>query len=138
MQYQKLLQYTTLKRCASNALVRSNIAPHKQAHANRYTNTKKNMSYLQTQIIRKLNGNMKKISAPTMKIGDRFLRQNDDSLWFKLDVDPIENHYLCCNETGITERIDGDTKVKRINGIAGAMLGVSRQIVQEFRETEKQ
>lgn len=96
------------------------------------------MPYLQTQIIRKLNGNIKKISAPTMKIGDRFLRDNDDSLWFKLDVDPIENQYLCCNEIGITERLDGDTKVERINGIGGAMLEVSRQIVQKFREIEKQ
>lgn len=94
------------------------------------------MAYLQTEIIRPLYGNVKRISSSTLKVGDRFFIEGSEGLWFKLNVPQTNKQYLCCNESGVTRLIDGDVKVTRINGIRGAIAGLSKQIVQKYLEKE--
>lgn len=90
------------------------------------------MSYLNTNIERPLYGNEKKVSSSTLKIGDRFIIDNDDNLWFKLDVTPNVNQYLCSNEKGETKLFDGGTKVIRINGICDSLVSLTRDIVIRY------
>ncbi|AZB32138.1 hypothetical protein [Chryseobacterium balustinum] len=92
------------------------------------------MSYLNLEINRPLNGQEKKISAPTLKTGDRFVLQGDENLWFKLDIVSTNNQYLCSNEEGKTKLLDGDLKVTRINGICGSLNFHSKEIVKYFLE----
>lgn len=92
------------------------------------------MSYLNLEINRPLYGNVNKISAPTLKTGDRFITEGDGNLWFKLDVAPNDNQYLCSNEEGKTKFLDGNLKVTRINGICGSLNFHSKEIVKHFLE----
>lgn len=94
------------------------------------------MDYLNVEIIRPLYGVIKKISAPTLKTGDRFVIEGDENLWFKLDIVPENNEFICSNEMGKTKLLDGDTKVKRINGVAFSLNFHSKEIVKHFLENQ--
>ena len=92
------------------------------------------MSYFELNIIRPLYGQSKKISASTLKFGDRFFLEDDKSLWFKLDVEPTNNQYLCSNDRGETKLLDGNIKVTRINGIRDSIYSQAKQIVEKYLE----
>lgn len=92
------------------------------------------MSYFNLEIIRPLYGQVKKISSPTLKTGDRFVLEGDENLWFKLDIVSTNNQYLCSNEEGKTKLLDGDLKVTRINGICASLNFHSKEIVKHFLE----
>ena len=102
----------------------------------KHLNTKKQkyMSYFELNIIRPLYGQRKKISASTLKFGDRFFLEEDKSLWFKLDVEPTNNQYLCSNDRGDTKLLDGNIKVTRINGIRDSLYSQAKQIVEKYLE----
>lgn len=91
------------------------------------------MDYLKVEIIRPLYVDVKKISAPTLKTGDRFMIDGDDNLWFKLAVQPENNRYLCSNEKGETKLLDGNFKVERIKGISFSLNFHSKEIVKHVR-----
>ena len=92
------------------------------------------MSYFELNIIRPLYGQRKKISASTLKFGDRFFLEEDKSLWFKLDVEPTNNQYLCSNDRGETQLLDGNIKVTRINGIRDSLYSQAKKIVEKYLE----
>ena len=94
------------------------------------------MSYLNVEIIRPLYGDIKKISNSNLKTGDRFVIEGDENFWFKLDVVPNNNQYLCTNEIGKTRSLDGSLKVGRINGISFSLNFHSKEIVKHFLENQ--
>lgn len=94
------------------------------------------MDYLNVNIIRPLYGHLKKTSSSALKTGDRFVIDGDENLWFKLDIVPNNNQYLCANEMGITRLLDGHTKVERINGISFSLNFHSKEIVKHFLENQ--
>ena len=75
------------------------------------------------------------ISASTLKFGDRFFLEDDKSLWFKLDLEPTNNQYLCSNDRGETKLLDGNIKVTRINGIRDSLYSQAKQIVEKYLES---
>lgn len=94
------------------------------------------MDYLNVEIIRPLYGQSKKIASSALKIGDRFVIEGDENLWFKLNIVPENNKFICSNEMGKTKLLDGDTKVKRINGVAFSLNFHSKEIVKHFLENQ--
>lgn len=90
------------------------------------------MSYSKFQIIRPLYSLEKKISAPTLKVGDRFIYKDHSSLLFKTDASPVDGKYLCCDEGGKLNWLDGDIRVTKINGIGLELISLSRQFKIEY------
>ena len=70
----------------------------------------------------------KRISSNALKVGDRFIYSNHATLMFKTNVKSVDGKYLCCDEAGITEWINGSEKVIRINGVVFELRYISRQI----------
>ena len=95
------------------------------------------MSYSKFEIIRPLYSMTKKISAPSLKIGDRFIYAGHDSLLFKTNIKPQNGKYLCCDEVGLTKWIDGEEKVKRINGIVMELNFLSKKFKAEYFKQEE-
>ena len=94
------------------------------------------MSYGELKIIRPLYSLSKKISDKNLKIGDRFIYKNNDSLFFKINLEPKENVFACCNEEGKVIWIKGEERVVKINGIAGCLKGFSIEFKNRFIEEE--
>lgn len=78
----------------------------------------------------------KKISAASLKVGDRFIYNGYESLLFKTNAEPVKGKYLCCDERGIVEWIDGEVKVIKINGVVMELNSISRQFKGEFLRQE--
>ena len=91
-----------------------------------------NKNYVEFKIVRPLYALVKKISSPTLKIGDRFIYNGHKTLMFKTNVKSIDGKYLCCDEVGVVEWIDGNTKVTKINGVVVALNGFARELKSEY------
>ena len=94
------------------------------------------MDYLNVEVIRPLYGDVKKISAKTLKTGDRFVIAGDENLWFKLDLASENSQYLCSNEIGETKLLNGNIEVERIKGIVFSINFHSKEIVRHFLENQ--
>ena len=95
------------------------------------------MSYAKFEIIHgSLNSMAKKISANTLKVGDRFIYKDHGSLMFKTNVAPKDEKYLCCDEEGKVEWIGGNEKVIKINGIAATLSSYSQKFKEEVERNE--
>jgi hypothetical protein len=94
-----------------------------------------NKTYGKLEITRPLYYFKKKVSLPTLKVGDRFIYAGHDSLMFKTDVKPVDGKYLCCDEKGRTEWIEGSETVIRINGVVSALVSFSKQFKRKLLET---
>ncbi|MCF8465592.1 MAG: hypothetical protein K9G41_12165 [Flavobacteriales bacterium] len=94
-----------------------------------------NRAYGNLEIKRPLYYFKKKVSSSTLKVGDRFIHAGCDDLMFKTDVKPVKGKYLCCDEKGNTEWIEGSETVIRINGIVSALVSFSKQFKHKLLET---
>ncbi len=95
------------------------------------------MSYANFDIIRPLYSLQKKISSLSLKVGDRFIYKGHESLVFKTNVEPIDGKYLCCDEQGFTEWIDGQENVIKINGIVMTLNSISQKFKYEYLKNKK-
>ncbi len=93
--------------------------------------------YSDFKIIRPLYTSEKEVSSTSLKVGDRFIYDNHETLMFKTNTKPVDGKYLCCNEAGTIEWIDGKEKVIRINGIVYELQYISRTIREMFPENKK-
>ena len=94
-----------------------------------------NKTYGNLEIARPLYYFKKKIASSTLKVGDRFIYAGHDSLMFKTDAKPVNGKYLCCDENGNTEWIEGSETVIRINGIVSAFVSFSKEFRRKLLET---
>ena len=90
------------------------------------------MLYADFVLQKPLYGVTKKISSPSLNVGDRFIYLNYECLLFKTNADPVNGKFLCCDEKGRLEWIDGEIKVTRINGIAIDFYVHSCQFKNEY------
>jgi len=93
--------------------------------------------YVELKIVRNLYSLEKKISSSTLKIGDRFIYHGHRSLIFKTNYKPGDGKYLCCDEVGILEWLDGNIKVIKINRVVRALEQCSEEIKTEYIRQEK-
>ncbi len=96
------------------------------------------MEYANFEIVRPLYAMQKKISSKLLKVGDRFIYRSHESLMFKTDAKPNDGKFLCCDESGNTEWIDGNIKVIKINGIATTINRCSIKLKKEFLKQDEE
>jgi len=96
------------------------------------------MSYANIEIIRPLYAMQKNIASKLLKVGDRFIYSGHNSLMFKTNAEPKNGNYLCCDEDGKIEWINGNEKVIKINGIGATISGCSIKLKSEFLKQDLQ
>jgi len=96
------------------------------------------MSYAEFKIIRPLYSMRKKISASTLKLGDRFIYPNHECLMFKTNAKPSNGKILCCDDSGEIEWIDENEKVIKINGVGFDLKSFSIQFKIEYLRQEEE
>lgn len=95
------------------------------------------MTRIELKISRPIYSQTKHIKSSALKVGDRFMHIEHNTLCFKLNVEPQNKHYLCSNEIGQTFWLRGDEKVERLNGVAANLSYLSKQYIKEFSRQEK-
>jgi len=95
------------------------------------------MTKTELKINRLIKSMTKRIKSDALKVGDRFMHKEHNTLCFKLNVTPKDKHYLCCSESGSTFWLNGDEKVERLNGVAANLSYLSKQYIKEFIRQEK-
>ncbi len=90
------------------------------------------MSYAKFEIIRPLYALQKKVASTSLRAGDRFVYPKHETLLFKTTAAPVEGKYLCCDEAGKIEWIDGEERVTKINGVTYTLQSCSRQFKAEY------
>ncbi len=78
----------------------------------------------------------KRINSIQLKVGDRFIYEGCETLVFKTNKKPQDGNYLCCNEIGELIWIDGEAKVKRLNGVVYELAGISKNYIEYFQNRE--
>ena len=95
--------------------------------------------YGKLEIIGRINAMRKRVSDSNLKVGDRFIYLNYDSLLFKTNHKSENGKFLCSDEIGNLVWIDGNEKVDKLNGIAFELKSYSKQFKNEFlkKDSEK-
>ena len=90
------------------------------------------MKYIKFEIVIPPYSLDKRIKSPNLREGDRFILPDSNLLFYKTDLKSKDGQYLCCNDGGSVRWLDGDFKVKKINGVVNSMQKISASIKRKF------
>ncbi len=95
------------------------------------------MADVKFEIEGRINLMNRKISSHLLKVGDRFFYPEEDCLFFKTTVEPIDGKYMCCNDAGLIKWLPGNLVVFRLNGVSANLRNLSRIMLAKALKEEE-